>query len=92
MYMNEDNVLPRNFEAEAQYAAAWDAYRLALTDEERDTFEKRMDSLQPRIAIGPRDPRWKAFADALPGYREFWSFYLDKAIKTVEERVKEEWS
>lgn len=87
-----EHSLPRNLEAEAGYAAAWAAYREALTDEERLPLEYRMDHLQPRIAPRPDDPRWINFADSLPGYREFWDFYRNKAIKIVEDRVKEEWS
>jgi hypothetical protein len=59
-------------EARNQYSLAWTAYCLCTNDAARQQHEKVMDSLQPRIATSPADPRWQEFADSLPGFREFW--------------------
>ena len=63
----------RNLEAESQYRAAWTSYVLTRDPGERRSLEVLMDFLQPSIAYSPKDPRWGAFADSLPGYREHWA-------------------
>ena len=70
----------RNLQAEAIYRQAWEAWKLALTDEERVAQEDIMDSMQPQIADYPKDPRWQAFKDSLEGYNEYWKKILPEKI------------
>jgi hypothetical protein len=67
-------MMDRNLEAEASYAAAWQQYCLTPQDDtvQRQALEEAMDQLQPQIATSPKDPRWPAFIDTLPGYKQFW--------------------
>lgn len=76
--MSEDEV-----EARAAYRAAWTRYQVpGLRPDERADLQQRMDSLQPRIAVGPRDPRWVEFAASLPGFLDFWKG-LRKHLRTA---------
>lgn len=59
-------------QAKEVYRSAWASWLLTSDQTLKEELEKVMDSMQPRIARGPRDPAWKEFARSLPGFLEFW--------------------
>ena len=78
----------RNLDAEARYRAAWSTYVLSTDAVEKHALEELMDSLQPEIANNPKDPRWVAFADSLPGYRDFWERFGRESMEAIEAHIE----
>ena len=84
--------MERNTEAEEVYRAAWHQYVLTSDEGTKRVLEKVMDGAQVKIAVGPKDPRWQAFIDTLPGYREFWIRFrteCDEMIRDMEGRAND---
>ena len=74
-----------NVEAEEKYRAAWTQYCLSSNQRTKLAMESLMDEIQPQIARGPMDPRWKEFIDTLPGFQEFWNNWLRDVETWVED-------
>ena len=74
----------RNTRAENAYRAAWYQYCLTSDEKHKIQLEKFMDNLQPEIAAGPNDSRWKEFIQTLPGYIEFWEDWYRGTQKFAE--------
>jgi len=70
-------------QAKEAYRQAWLGWCLASTQESKQMFEQRMDSLQSWIARGP-GPEWQAFAETLPGFIEFWENWQADAVEQAE--------
>lgn len=73
----------RREEAEVAYRDAWGRRKLSI-GLERQRLETEMDRLQLLIADGPKDPRWQAFIDTMPGYREFWRAEAKRLVTRIE--------
>lgn len=77
-------------EARELYAICWRQWLLVGLDSRYQeiraaVLETVMDQVQPSIAEGPKDPRWKEFQDTLPGFREVWE-QARKDMLDVQER------
>jgi hypothetical protein len=81
--------MERNEQAEAAYAAAWQQWCMTSDVLAKNELERVMDDLQPQIAASPKDPRWSAFIDTLPGYREFWQGWYE-AMKDHLDKMKKD--
>lgn len=77
-------------DARRTYREAWERWRSSEDEGELRRLEKVMDGCQPRIAVGPWDPRWQEFASSLPGYLEFWPSFKKWGERKVEEMERRE--
>jgi hypothetical protein len=76
-------------EARDIYLQAWLFHRLGNpSSSERQLLEWKMDWVQPYIALGPFDPRWKEFAASLPGFLEFWANARNMLLEELLERSR----
>jgi hypothetical protein len=75
-------------EARETYRVAWMKWQRAGADEKRH-LEKVMDACQRHIARSPRDPKWKEFAESLPGYLEFWEAFRQWGKAAAAKRLED---
>lgn len=69
------------------YRGAWSAWLLTSRERDKLRLQVLMDSVQPVIALSPKDPAWQAFASTLPGFLDFWSG-LDKRMVAEARRAR----
>jgi len=73
----------RNVHAENGYRSAWAGWCVSSGAKKKE-YEVIMDGLQPLIADSPKDPRWRAFVNTLPGYREVWNGMLIDGLRKAK--------
>lgn len=78
-------------EAQQIYREAWLFWKLCPEDSlERRILEWKMDWVQPYIARGPFDPKWKRFAASLPDFLAFWEDFRvslpERVLRQMMER------
>lgn len=77
---------PHREEAQQNYRTLWAAFVLCTNAEHQKLLAQQMDNEQLRISRGP-GPLWRAFADTLPGFRNWWARQTYEFLEQMERKL-----